>query len=398
MRHFTYNNPNPIKQIESYCKTLETDINSLINYIDYFTPNYKILNYTPGVDAQYYSNEELIAKQYILPVNIISMNDFIAKSFKDKEGNSKGENSLIVFPSRLKLHEGLLNRFPEYDHSHIGVLLYYGTIAELVAKKQLEHDSELDTYFLPDTILSIDLNKPQIQLEWELEDDSVVKDPTDITLEHIKDDNSSILYSGAQFSLATATENVSAYGPSLFQRFEPAHIIVSLAMAENEKDTETASARLDPANYLVCRFAAAGTYYYNNSFNTWTYTERATDLYGEQIVITFATTQLRYDTKQEKHWPADSFMQYYDAYQYKNNSYEFFIQNPQGAVWNSQILSHQLVYQQDNTSSQSFDTFICDDTSEISLANIDSHRIPRYTINIKPANTWSFTNIQTVLW
>jgi hypothetical protein len=107
---------------------------------------------------------------------------------------------------------------------------------------------------------------------------------------------------------------------------------------------------------------------------------------------------LRYYTQQETNWPADSFMQYYDAYQYKNNSYEFFIQNTQGAVWNSQILSHQLVYQQENTSSHSFDTFICDDASEISLANIDSHRIPRYTINIEKANTWSLTNVQTVLW
>ena len=80
-------------------------------------------------------------------------------------------------------------------------------------------------------------------------------------------------------------------------------------------------------------------------------------------------------------------MQYYDAYQYKNNSYEFFIRNKHGAVWNSQILSHQLVYQQDNVSSHTCDTFICDDTSEISLANIDSHRIPRYTINIEKANT-----------
>jgi hypothetical protein len=32
------------------------------------------------------------------------------------------------------------------------------------------------------------------------------------------------------------------------------------------------------------------------------------------------------------------------------------------------------------------------------LANIDSHRIPRYTINIEKANTWSLTNVQTVLW
>ena len=398
MRHFTYNGPKPIKQIASYCKTLETDINSLINYIDYFTPNYKILNYTPRLSTQYYSNADLIEEGYILPVQIIPHDDFIGKLFRDTEGNLKGESSLIVFPSYLKLHEGLLNRFPEYDHSRIGVLLYYNTFAELKASKQLEYDSTDNVYLLPDTILSMDLNKPQIQLEWELEDDSVVIDPTGITLEHIKDDNSSILYSGTQLSLATATETVSAYGPSLFQRFEPAHIIVSLAMTENDIDEPAAPEHTDPTNYLVCRFAAAGTYYYNNSFNTWTYAERATDLYGEHIVVTFATTQLRYYTKQQTDWPADSFMQFYDAYQYKNNNYEFFIQNQQGAVWNSQILSHQLVCQNENTSSHSFDTFICDDTSEISLANIDSHRIPRYTINIEKANTWSMTNVQTVLW
>lgn len=395
MRHFTYNGPKPIKQITSYCKTLETDINSLINYIDYFTPNYKILNYTPRLSTQYYSNADLIEEGYILPIQIIPHDDFIRKSFRDPEGNLKGERSLIVFPSYLKLHEGLLNRFPEYDHSRIGVLLYYNTFAELDASKQLQYDSTDNIYLLPDTILSMDLTNPQIKLTFR----SVDREFKDIQLESKNsEDKSSVLYSGTQLSLATATKTVSAYGPSLFQRFEPAHIIVSLAMTENDIDEPAAPEHTDPTNYLVCRFAAAGTYYYNNSFNTWTYAERATDLYGEHIVVTFATTQLRYYAKQQTDWPADSFMQFYDAYQYKNNNYEFFIQNQQGAVWNSQILSHQLVYQKDNTSSHSFDTFICDDTSEISLANIDSHRIPRYTINIEKANTWSLTNVQTVLW
>lgn len=394
MRHFTYNGPEPIQQIKGYCHTLDNDINSLFNYIDYFTPNYKILNYTPRLSTQYYSNNDLIDKEYILPVKIISANDFIENSFTDDQNNPKGESSLIVFPNQLKLHEGLLNRFPEYDHSRIGVLLYYGTIKELVDNGQLIYNEEHNTHFLPDTILSADLTKPQIHLKV----NSVMIDPLDMQLEHVIADDNSIRYSGLQFSVATATEMVSAYGPSLFQRFEPAHIIVSLARAENEKDTEEASVRKNPANYLICRFAAAGTYYYNKSFNTWTYAERATDLYGEHIVVTFATTQLRYYTKQQTNWPADSFMQYYDAYQYKNNNYEFFIQNQQGAIWNSQILSHQLIYRQENTSSRSFDTFICDDASEISLANIDSHRIPRYTINIEKANTWSLNNVQTVLW
>lgn len=393
MRHFTYNAPEPRQQIKGYCYTLENDINSLINYIDYFTPNYKILNYTPRLSTQYYRTDELIAKNYILPVQIVSMNDFIAQSFTDDQGKTKGESSLIVFPNYLKLHEGLLNRFPEYDHSRIGVLLYYGTIQELQENEQLIYDIELDTYFLPDTILSADLTQPQIQLQV----DSVVMNPVDMQLEH-DDNDSSMAYAGLQFSLASASDMISAYGSSLFQRFEPAHIIVSLARAENEKDAEEASVRRDPANYLICRFAAAGTYYYNNSFNTWTYSERATDLYGEHIVVTFATTQLRYYTKQKTNWPVDSFMQYYDAYQYKNNSYTFFIQNNQGAIWNSQILSHQLIYQQDNTASHSFDTFICDDASEISLANIDSHRIPRYTINIEKEHTWSLNGIHTVLW
>jgi hypothetical protein len=261
MRHFTYNGPNPIKQIASYCKTLETDLNSLINYIDYFTPNYKILNYTPRLLTQYYSNDELIAKNYILPVQIISRKDFIERTFRDDQRNPKGESSLIIFPNYLKLHEGLLNRFPEYDQSRIGVLLYYGTAQELIDNKQLIQDDTV--YFLPDTVLSIDVTKPQIQLKAR----SIVANPFEIQLEY-KDKVNPILYSGTQLSVATATEMVSAYGPSLFQRFEPAHIIVSLATAENEKDTETASARLDPANYLVCRFAAAGTYYYNNNFNT----------------------------------------------------------------------------------------------------------------------------------
>ena len=264
MRHFTYNGPEPIQQIKGYCHTLDNDINSLFNYIDYFTPNYKILNYTPRLSTQYYSNNDLIDKEYILPVKIISANDFIENSFTDDQNNPKGESSLIVFPNQLKLHEGLLNRFPEYDHSRIGVLLYYGTIKELVDNGQLIYNEEHNTHFLPDTILSADLTKPQIHLKV----NSVMIDPLDMQLEHVIADDNSIRYSGLQFSVATATEMVSAYGPSLFQRFEPAHIIVSLARAENEKDTEEASVRKNPANYLICRFAAAGTYYYNKSFNT----------------------------------------------------------------------------------------------------------------------------------
>ena len=187
MRHFTYNGPEPLQQIKGYCHTLENDINSLINYIDYFAPNYKILNYTPRLSTPYYSNADLVDNQYILPVQIISANDFIENSFVDTEGKAKGDSSLIVFPSRLNLHEGLLNRFPEYDHSRIGVLLYYGTIDELRKNQQLKdcqvnEDEEQLTYFLPDTILSMDLNKPQIQLKV----GAVVKDPLDMQLEYSK--------------------------------------------------------------------------------------------------------------------------------------------------------------------------------------------------------------------
>lgn len=390
MRHFTYNGLEPIQQIKGYCHILENDINSLISYIDYFTPNYKILNYTPGLSTQYYSNDSLKEKQYILPVKIVSVEDFLTENFQDDPDSVKGEDSLIVFPSYLKLHEGLLNRFPEYDHSHIGVLLYYGLQEDINYKSLLIND--MTYYFLPENILSYNFNDPIIQL--------VNKTQDKVVLQNVRlvGENSDIAVTPDMISVASATTYYPAYGPSLFQRFEPAHIIVSLARAENEKDIPGASARTDPANYLVCRFAAAGTYYYNNNFNTWTYSERATDLYGEHIVLTFASLQLRYYTTQETNWPTNSFMQYYDAYRYKNNSYEFLIHNQKGAVWNSQILSHQLVYQQNQTSSQSFDTFVCDDSSEISLANIDSHRIPRYTINIEKANTWSFDNIQTVLW
>lgn len=267
MRHFTYNGPAPEQQIKGYCHTLENDINSLINYIDYFTPNYKILNYTPRLSTPYYNNADLIDLGYILPVRIISHADFIEKSFRDTQGNLKGESSLVIFPSYLKLHEGLLNRFPEYDHSRIGVLLYYGTFEELNDNHQPEYDPEDNTCFLPDTILSMDLTKPQIQLVVDSAADPVVVDPIDIRLQHGNDD-SLILYSGVQLSLATATEMISACGPSLFQRFEPAHIIISLAMAENEIDEPAALVHADPANYLICRFAAAGTYYYNTSLNT----------------------------------------------------------------------------------------------------------------------------------
>ena len=40
-----------------------------------------------------------------------------------------------------------------------------------------------------------------------------------------------------------------------------------MALPENEVNDANASVRLDPTNYLICRFAAAGTYYYNTDFN-----------------------------------------------------------------------------------------------------------------------------------
>ena len=169
MRYFTYNGSTPKQQIKGYCHTLENDITSLINYIDYFTPNYKILNYTPRLSTQYYSNDELIAKNYILPIKIIPMDDFLDPliDLTDDKGQIKGEDSLIVFPSYLKLHEGLLNRFPEYDHSRIGVLLYYGTIDNLLEAEQLRIEAieNKNLYFIPDTILSLNWNDPLIQVK-----------------------------------------------------------------------------------------------------------------------------------------------------------------------------------------------------------------------------------------
>ena len=138
MRHFTYNGPMPKQQINSYCNILNNDINSLISYINYFTPNYRILNYTPGLSVQYYSNADLIKLGYILPVQILSEADFLGDVFGDDPDHPNGESSLIVFPNHLKLHEGLLNRFPEYDHSRIGVLLYYGTVDDLSTNRHLK--------------------------------------------------------------------------------------------------------------------------------------------------------------------------------------------------------------------------------------------------------------------
>ena len=166
MRNFVFNNtrPNeiPHKQLEQYCSSLNTDINSLIHYIRYFAPNYKILNYSPGLEISYYTNQELIEKGYILPVQILSVEDYTNRVLVTTDGDANGESSLIVFPNKLELHEGLLNRFPEYDHSPVGVLLYYGSVQEIPMITEVISDTTY--HFIPADVLMFDYVHPNYKI------------------------------------------------------------------------------------------------------------------------------------------------------------------------------------------------------------------------------------------
>lgn len=391
MRHFTFNtftsSTTPHKQIEHYAAQLHQDIVSLIGYIQYFAPNYKILNYSPGQSATYYSNEKLIEDGYILPARVLSAEDYYNQKFVDESGNPNGESTLIIFPNKLELHEGLLNRFPEYDKSRLGVLLCYGNTDDIGLLS-----SPSGEYFLSDAVLEYNYAKPQYVWHHSSQDISL----SDICLNNTTED---IQCYGDDFRISSSLNYYLPYAPSRLQRFAPAHIIVSMAMPENEPNQSMSKMRIDPNNYLICRFAAAGTYYHNTHMNTWTYSEKATDLYGESVVVTFAPYQLRYHTTDACNWPTLSYSQFYDAYRYRNNNYDFAIQTMAGAVWASQILSHKLIYRnQIDANTCHYDTFMCDDSSKITLANVDSHHIPRYTINIEKANTWDLDCVETVLW
>lgn len=394
MRHFTFNtftsHTTPHKQLEHYAMHLHQDTVSLINYIQYFAPNYKILNYSPGQSATYYSTEKLIEDGYILPARVLSTEDYYNQNFADENGNPNGESTLIIFPNKLELHEGLLNRFPEYDKSRLGVLLYYGNQEDIGLRDETIND--MTYYFLSEDILQLDYIEPQYIWHHNSQDLSLFDIRLNTSAENTQ-------FYGDDFRISSALNYFLPYAPSRLQRFEPAHIIVSMAMPENEPNQSTSKVRTDPNNYLICRFAAAGTYYHNTNMNTWTYSEKATDLYGESVVVTFTPCQLRYHTTDSCSWPAWSYSQFYDAYRYRNNNYDFAIQTSAGAVWTSQILSHKLIYSnQIDANTCYYDTFMCDDSSKITLANVDSHHIPRYTINIEKANTWDLDCVETVLW
>ena len=263
MRHFTFNtftsNTTPHKQIEHYAVQLHQNIVSLIDYIQYFAPNYKILNYSPGHSATYYSNEKLIEDGYILPARVLSTEDYYNQNFVDANENPNGESTLIIFPNKLELHEGLLNRFPEYDKSRLGVLLYYGEQDEIGLKEKKIND--MTYYFLSEDMLQLDYIEPQYIWHYNSQDLSLF----DIRLNAGTENTQ---FYGDDFRISSALNYFLPYAPSRLQRFEPAHIIVSMAMPENELNQSTSKVRTNPNNYLICRFAAAGTYYHNTDMNT----------------------------------------------------------------------------------------------------------------------------------
>lgn len=410
MRHFTftfdslslkYNKDlhQPEQQIKYYCDILNQDINSIRDYIDYFIPNYKILNYNVGTSVSYYSDEELLTQGYMLLVSVLNAdvyNNLVngsAITDEDLRDTIQNNTTIIVFPNKLQLHEGLLNRFPYYDKSPIGVLLCFGSESDLSIKTV----SIDDIYY--QCVSQEIINYNERDNNWKLFNDSNFSFQNyrlytnDTTVENTT-------WSWANLNLRSVNEISSPYGPSLVQRFDPAYIIISLASPEDQLNTSAAEVRNNPNNYLYCRLAGAGSYYIPQLYQRWSFQDKAIDTHGERILLTFASQQLRYYCNLDMQWSALSNFRSYQSYDYKNSIYQSHIQTIHGAIWtNSQLLNHELIYVNSMSGTTIVDTFITDDSAEIVLANVDSHKIPRYNIHINNQVSWTLEGkVHTVLW
>lgn len=377
-----------------YWNFLNESTDGLKKYINHFKPRWKILNEPPAI----YSHEELVNKGIIKPMRIL-------KKINTIEGKEERiyEQSLLIFPTRLKYNEGLINNFRQYS----SVYIYNGD-----PKNTDLWGAEIPKEALPDGDAINTFQKAQLLIEPPENGDLVLSSIKTITPQKIsfkKDENTALntdnLFlvvsypSPTTYQISSQAElNIAPDGK--LQKLPPSHYVFSSFKSEGE-DIDLK----DKNNYRLIRTARGGSYYtwsygWNGEGNdiVTQYTENATDILGFKYLLDCNFQQKRFFLSDEI---TNTQEKGYISFKVGGDGdINFTIKSCNGSGWGgSDLINHEFFIEIDNVSEtidNVSETIIMDEKREKSLVQMNSTGVPKYTVTFaQPLDDFK-TNIN--LW
>lgn len=404
MRHFALTSVSGTKYFykwQQYLNRLDLELQSIADFISWQNPNYNILNYTPGTNGVYYSQQELINQQYIKEVYF-----YDAEGPAPTSAGGYSANALLVFPSELSFHQGILNNFKVYEK---GAYLCFFSLEYL--KKFLANSSEIANatqdalWMLPDTLLINGLDTSitrwvpvDYTASWEenLEQDSTnnfatsgedyafwraISDSASDSNPQISPlqnlDPTTFIFNNYRIVSYESTHKLSA--DSKLIPFKEAFFIISLARVEDNLDSALSPVRLDPNNYLYCRMAG-GSPYYSLAGTVFNFQRKGSIRFGNSNILVLANQPVRIGYAFT--WPEQT--QSLGLLSYTTNPWVVALGNKNGIPWTgSSGINHQIsLYTEISENVFVSEEIFTENSSEVGFANIDKNKIPYYTINI----------------
>lgn len=393
MRIFPIHSSFIYSQID-YWNFLNESTDGLKKYINHFKPRWKILNEPPAI----YSHEELINKGIIKPMRILKKINTITNEQGNKTEERIYEQSLLIFPTRLKYNEGLINNFGQHYSS---VYIYNGD-----PKNTDLWGVEIPREALPDEDAINIFTKAQLLIEPPRNGEVVLSSISVITPPKIsfkKDGNITlntdnlflvVSYPSPETYQISSQAELNIAPDGKLQKLLPSYYVFSSFKSEGE-DIDLK----DKNNYRLVRTARGGGYYtwsygWNGEGNDiiTQYTENATDILGFKYVLDCNFQQKRFflsDTEITKTQEKG----YISFKVGANGDINFTIKSRNGSGWGgSDLINHEFFIETENAS----ETIIMDEKREKSRVQIDSTGVPKYTVTFaQPLDDFK-TNIN--LW
>lgn len=408
MRHFalTSTNNSVLRyKWHQYIRKLDLELQSLADYINWISPNYNILNYTPGTNSTFYTYDEMIQKGIVRKVYFY--NSSISSSALQSLINSSDlkENALLIFPTKLQFHEGILNNFKPHER---GIFLSFFTELEFKSflANHVDDDSWQDPetiWFLPDILLVNGLeegttrwvpvgeepdNNEETTDEENLKGENGIdyalwrlvsldeSDSNPIILPISQLDSRSLIFNN--FRIISYEETQTFGSDAKIIPFKEAFFIISLARMEDNLDSELAPVKANPKNYLYCRMAGGSPYYALNA-SDFIFESNGSVNYGSSQVLVLTSQPVRVAFH---HSWVNSYSNGYISY--LRNPWRPQLTNCYGVPWvGFNAPSHHLaIIHTDTLNNITSEEIITEHFSEVSISNIDKTKIPVYTINI----------------
>ena len=373
--------------ISDYLGYLDQKISALNAYVYQFNPNWRVLNEVPT----YYTHEELVQKGIIAP-----------GVFRKPDGTSS--RCLILFASKLKNREGLINNFGGYeavwvcygDPDNLKDIWgytsrgYYTIPVEALPEERDSEKWESDLYLSvgSSNFLAFSMNSMTPDVWLSLSTKSQTN--TDIN------SNQLYLYSNYPrqisivFSDGVADPSLTPNGK--LQELPPSYYIFSIfsdeAGPEEGKSLLNKAEYQDRRYYLFVRTSRGGGYYtwtfgYNPDTKTQegilNFQSQATDIVGLKYLLDSDFRQKRFYYEHTA-WPQANEKRFQAFYVDASYQTIFQIKTLAGGVWSgNNLLNHEFVAEMGSDIESVFTT----DTKKQSVKSFNKTSIPTYEVDFE---------------